>query len=284
MVFIAFAERRRTNVLFNSGINILFFCKLGLRALFPVGLNCVARVRFEYPPPTIGFLPVISHFLAISGKHVIIKEIICKDFMDIETITFIILLIISVILHEIAHGYMANLLGDPTAKLHGRLTLNPFSHVDLFGSIVLPAFLVLSGSPILFGWAKPVPYNPYNLTKGGRLAEALVAFAGPLANLAIAFFAATLFKIGLISLVVAQILVYMNLFLAFLNLIPLPPLDGSKIWPALLPLSLRHNLEKWMSFIERGGAMTMVAVLIVLSLFFAKPLAELVAFLSSVLL
>ncbi len=284
MVLIALVERRNTNVLFSSGTNILFFCKFGFLTLLPVGLNCVARVRLEYPPPTIGFLPVISHFLAISEKHVIIKEIICKEFMDAGTIIFIALLIISVIFHEVAHGYMANLLGDPTAKLQGRLTLNPFPHIDLFGSVLLPAFLVLSGSSILFGWAKPVPYNPYNLKRGGRFAEALVAFAGPLANIAIALFATLLFKLGVISGAIAHILVYMNLFLALLNLIPFPPLDGSKILPSLLPASLRVVMDEQMRRAEQGGVVTMILILIILSLFLAKPLATLVTYLSGLLL
>src|SRR3989344_6054698 len=96
----------------------------------------------------------------------------------------IVVLIFSVVLHEVAHGYMANYLGDPTARLAGRLTLNPVSHIDLVGSILLPAILVFTHSPILIGYAKPVPYNPYNLR--GRFGEALVAFAGPATNMFLA--------------------------------------------------------------------------------------------------
>ena len=197
---------------------------------------------------------------------------------------FIVLLIISVIFHEVAHGYAAYLLGDPTAKLQGRLTLNPFAHIDLFGSVLLPAFLVLSGSSILFGWAKPVPYNPYNLKRGGRFAEAIVALAGPLANITIALLASILFKIGLVSVGVAQTVVYMNLFLAFLNLLPVPPLDGSKILPAILPNSLRYSVERQFQALERGGVLTMIIVLLLLSSFVASPLASFVSKITQALL
>src|ERR1700733_9752769 len=95
-----------------------------------------------------------------------------------------IILIVSVILHEVAHGYMANWLGDPTAKLAGRLTLNPISHIDPIGTILLPLIFLVTGSPIMIGYAKPVPYNPYNLP--GKYDEFLVAFAGPGTNILLA--------------------------------------------------------------------------------------------------
>ena len=96
----------------------------------------------------------------------------------------LVVLFASVILHEVAHGYMANWLGDPTARLQGRLTLNPVSHVDPVGTLLLPLLLVLSNSPFFFGYAKPVPYNPHNLQS--RFGEALVAFAGPATNILLA--------------------------------------------------------------------------------------------------
>src|ERR1700722_7288672 len=103
--------------------------------------------------------------------------------MDIATTLFVVVIIIfSAIIHEVMHGYVADQLGDPTARYAGRLTLNPISQIDPFGSIILPLILVLGGSPIFFGYAKPVPYNPYNL-RPGRFSEAMVAGAGPLANL-----------------------------------------------------------------------------------------------------
>ena len=204
--------------------------------------------------------------------------------MELLTIIFIIILIISIVFHEVAHGFAANMLGDPTAKLQGRLTLNPLKHIDMLGSIVIPAFLVLTNSSILFGWAKPVPYNPYNFKKGGRFAEAIVAFAGPLVNMALALFAVLIFKIGLVSSQIAFMVVYMNIFLAFLNLLPLPPLDGSKILPAVLSARLSMALSGHMKAIESGGFITLMAVLLILALFIARPLSEFVAFLSMVLL
>src|SRR3989338_9584534 len=101
--------------------------------------------------------------------------------MEIDIVFGILVLIVSVILHEVSHGYMANWLGDPTARLAGRLTLTPLSHIDPVGSVLLPGLLLLTHAPILIGYAKPVPYNPYNLR--GRYVEGLVAFAGPGTNI-----------------------------------------------------------------------------------------------------
>src|SRR3989344_2210136 len=114
--------------------------------------------------------------------------------MQIDIVFGIIALIFSVILHEVAHGYMANFLGDPTARLAGRLTLNPLPHIDPIGSIILPGILVISGSPLLIGYAKPVPYNPYNLRH--RFGEALVAFAGPGTNILLAVIFGLLIRFG----------------------------------------------------------------------------------------
>ncbi|MBP7770503.1 MAG: site-2 protease family protein, partial [Candidatus Pacebacteria bacterium] len=104
--------------------------------------------------------------------------------MQIDIIFAIGVLVVSIVLHEVAHGYMANFLGDPTARLQGRLTLNPISHIDPIGSLLLPAILVITQSPMLIGYAKPVPYNPYNLR--GKYAEGWVAFAGPGVNIILA--------------------------------------------------------------------------------------------------
>lgn len=142
-------------------------------------------------------------------------------------------LVMSIVIHEVSHGLAAMSQGDLTAKYQGRLTLNPLKHIDPFGSVILPLLFVLSGSNMVFGWAKPVPYNPYNL-KNGRWSELWVALAGPLSNICIAlifglvlrFFgdslpAATIQILSMVSLI--------NLVLAIFNLVPLPPLDGSKI-------------------------------------------------------
>jgi len=105
-----------------------------------------------------------------------------------EIVLQIAILIVSVVVHEVSHGYVAYLLGDPTAKYAGRLTLNPIKHLDPWGSVIIPLLLVVSGAGIIFGWAKPVPYNPYNL-KDQKKGPALVGVAGPLSNLALAIFA-----------------------------------------------------------------------------------------------
>lgn len=166
------------------------------------------------------------------------------------------ILIMSVVIHEVAHGVMANHLGDPTARLQGRLTLNPISHIDIMGSIVIPVFLVLTHSSFLFGWAKPVPYNPYNLRRGGRFAEALVAAAGPATNLLLAIIFGIVVRIlvasgapeGTIGLAFMAVLI--NVMLAFFNCIPIPPLDGSKILDALLPAPLKMQYSRIRSLLE----------------------------------
>jgi len=152
------------------------------------------------------------------------------------------ILLMSVVIHEVSHGAMANYLGDPTAKYAGRLTLNPIKHLDLWGSFMVPLFLLAVGSPFLFGWAKPVPYNPYSL-RNKKWGSAMVAAAGPISNLIIALiFGLALRFAPLITSTyiqnLAQIfifIVFINLLLAVFNLIPIPPLDGSKILFAALP-------------------------------------------------
>ncbi len=155
-----------------------------------------------------------------------------------ETIVFFGILIFSVILHEIAHGWVAEKLGDPTARLLGRITLNPIPHIDPLGTILLPALFILpalisGSSPGFFiAWAKPVPVNPLYL-KDGKKDMAIVALSGPLTNIIIAVVFAALFHTILPSTIIISV-IFMNLYLAFLNLIPIPPLDGSKVISILL--------------------------------------------------
>lgn len=175
--------------------------------------------------------------------------------MGPELIFLIAILVMSVVIHEVAHGFAANHLGDPTARLEGRLTLNPVTHLDPMGSVIIPAILALSSSPFLFGWAKPVPYNPYNFQRGGRWGEALVAFAGPAANIMLALVFGLLVRFALIpetAVSLALSIVYLNVLLAFFNLLPIPPLDGSKILPRLLPRSLALQYEKVRALLERN--------------------------------
>jgi Zn-dependent protease len=185
----------------------------------------------------------------------------------IDGIFYVVVLIMSVVVHEFSHGYTAYLLGDNTARLSGRLTLNPIKHLDLFGSIILPLLLVLSNAGFVIGWAKPVPYNPNNL-RNGRRGTLMVAAAGIIANLIIAIsfgllirFAPSLLGIPLYDpntllthpfYKITSIIVIMNLVLALFNLIPIPPLDGSKILFSFIPPQYRHIenfLEKWGMFI-----------------------------------
>lgn len=179
--------------------------------------------------------------------------------MSVDTIFLIAILVISVIIHEISHGYVAEFLGDPTARLAGRLTLNPVPHIDLFGSILLPALLVLSSSPILFGWAKPVPVNFYNL-KNQTWGPALVGAAGALSNLFLAIIFGLLIRfsgeLGISSepfLQISGMIVLLNVLLAVFNLLPIPPLDGSKVLFAFLPHHLRvieeFLTQYWIFFI-----------------------------------
>lgn len=179
------------------------------------------------------------------------------------------ILIFSIIIHEVGHAWMANKLGDSTAKNLGRLTLNPIPHIDLFGSILLPLFFVLSGSNFLLAWAKPVPYNPY-LIRDKKYGDLKVSLAGPGSNiiLAIAFgllarflplsadlkssIAVSYFSnnfnfilnnmagnILVVIFVMSIIFCFLNLLLAFFNLVPIPPLDGSKIIANFLPEKIK---------------------------------------------
>src|SRR5258708_2419719 len=155
----------------------------------------------------------------------------------------LIILLFSAILHEVAHGYVAERLGDPTARLMGRLTLNPIPHIDPIMSIALPLLLLLSGSPVIFGGAKPVPVDPYNL-KEGRKDIAIVSLAGPLTNVLIAVVAALIYKLfpfGIANTQIGNILPFLteivriNLLLEIFNMLPIPPLDGSKVVALVLP-------------------------------------------------
>lgn len=190
------------------------------------------------------------------------------------TIIFsLIVLLFSVVVHEVSHGAMADYLGDPTAKYAGRLSLNPIKHLDFFGSIVLPISLLIltGGQGPIFGWAKPVPINPYNFRdkKWGNLK---VALAGPGSNLLIALFFGLLirflnFPFQFPSFL--SIIVIINLVLAIFNLVPIPPLDGSHILFSLLPEETRRFQQV---FFQYG------IFILILFIFLVFPLIDSVIF------
>ena len=163
--------------------------------------------------------------------------------MGTDVIFIIVVIIFSVIIHEVMHGVAADSLGDPTARYAGRLTLNPIPHLDLFGSIILPIIFALTPGSFLFGWAKPVPYNPYNLFRAPRWGEMIVAAAGPASNLALALLGGLLVRLQIFPDIagVLMYIVVINISLTVLNLIPVPPLDGSKILSSILPESFGYD-------------------------------------------
>ncbi|MDO8429765.1 MAG: site-2 protease family protein [bacterium] len=189
--------------------------------------------------------------------------------MLLGTLLTIAVLLYSVILHEIAHGAAALYFGDSTAKDEGRLTLNPIPHLDLFGSILLPAFCILSGAPI-FGWAKPVPVN-FNFLS--RKEEICVSLAGVLVNFGIAMVFGLILRffgsdLNLNLMILLSLMVRINLLLAVFNLMPIPPLDGWRIWGVWLPDDMRY-------FFETNAFMFLIILLVLLPYLPIFPLVQL---------
>jgi Zn-dependent protease len=163
-------------------------------------------------------------------------------------------LTVGLTVHEFMHAYVGHRLGDTTAKANGRLTLNPIAHIDPFATLILPLGLILIGSPIVFAAAKPVPFNPWAL-RGGRWGAAAVAAAGPLTNLALAIVTAIILRLVPYSSNLATILgvmIMINVALFIFNLIPLPPLDGSRVLYAFVSAQTRETMDR----IEQGGLAT----------------------------
>ena len=191
---------------------------------------------------------------------------------SIESIFFLIVILFSAIIHEYAHGLAAFLLGDDSAKHEGRLTLNPIPHIDPIGTVLVPGALFLLGTGFLFGWAKPVPFNPYNL-KNQRWGPSIVGVAGPGTNLLIAIIFALIIRLvpGISPdfVIFLGIIVYANIILGVFNLLPIPPLDGSKVLYALLPPSFakvkyffdRYGFFILLLFIFFGGRLLSAIIL-----------------------
>lgn len=194
----------------------------------------------------------------------------------IDAIFYILILVMSVVIHEISHGFMAEYFGDKTARLAGRLTLNPIKHLDPMGSILIPAILILTHSPFMIGWAKPVPYNPQNLSnrKWGTIA---VASAGVMANFFLAIFFGLILRFSLGSnmpegfFTIISSIVIVNIALGIFNLVPIPPLDGSKILFNLLPASFYSKIE----LIERYS----LVLVLIFVMFFSSSLYPIMNFL-----
>ena len=186
----------------------------------------------------------------------------------LEAAMMAVVLLFSVIVHEVAHGYVALLNGDPTAKMLGRITLNPGPHIDPIGTILLPALLLLSHAGIIFGWAKPVPVNPLNY-RNYRWGEFAVSAAGPVSNLALAMVFSFLLRLGLGGLGLMKLAYFgvsINIFLALFNLVPIPPLDGSHILAILLP----RDLARLYAYLEPVG------FILILALFYTGILGALI--------
>ncbi|HTJ90581.1 MAG TPA: site-2 protease family protein [Acidocella sp.] len=189
--------------------------------------------------------------------------------MSADTLDIIVALIIAVVLHELAHGVVARLLGDKTAQQAGRLTLNPLKHVDPFGTLVLPAILAvgqlvsIGRIEFLYGWAKPVPVNPMQLQLNGqrhpRQLMALVAAAGPLANFALALLGGYLLSISQATDFLTYFII-INLTLGLFNLLPVPPMDGGRIAVGVLPLPA----ARWLARSEKAGIILVLLLLFVL--------------------
>lgn len=201
--------------------------------------------------------------------------------MQTTAIFSIVILILSIMFHELAHGTVADRLGDPTPRLMGRLTLNPFAHLEWLGSFVVPLLCIVSGTGFIIGWAKPVPFNLAQI-KYKRWGPAMIAVAGPLMNIAIALLCTLVFRVvyatGLNASFVtllAQVVV-INISLAVFNLIPIPPLDGHHILGSLFP-----SFKIWS---DRVTARYGIILLVIVLFFAGSVISPVVAFVSRILL
>lgn len=184
---------------------------------------------------------------------------------SLEIIAFLIALIIAITLHEAAHAFIARLFGDPTASRLGRVTLNPIKHIDPLGTIILPGFMLLSGTPFLFGYAKPVPVN-FEYLQPKRLGMILVAAAGPGMNLLLAWVSALLLHVNYgedtLGNTILQKSIQINIVLAIFNMFPIPPLDGGRVAVGLLP----RPLSRMLASVEPYGLLILLGLIVLPSL------------------
>jgi Zn-dependent protease len=182
-------------------------------------------------------------------------------------IILILAFVVAITVHEAAHAWMSDRLGDPTARLAGRMTFNPIKHLDLYGTILVPFFLILLRSPIVFGWAKPVMFDPFNL-KNPRRDAAIISFSGPAANILLAIILAIILRLtttpfsplSILTIILTPI-IELNVVLAIFNLIPIHPLDGGKVLVSLLP---ERDAQEADLFLNRYG--------LIILLFFIFPI------------
>ncbi len=176
--------------------------------------------------------------------------------MYLTFLLYILYIIISISIHEFAHAFSADRLGDPTARAAGRLTLNPFAHIDPLGTVILPlSLLLLSGGAFAYGWGKPTPFDPYNL-KNPRRDAGIISIAGPLSNLLLAvIISIAIHFLPYIYAVFLTPLVLTNIGLAIFNLVPIGPLDGQKIIFALLPRDLAYEFQ---TIMNRFGTLILI--------------------------
>ena len=199
-----------------------------------------------------------------------------------ELLFIFIALVMSLTLHELMHALVGSWLGDTTARTQGRISLNPLRHIDPFATLLLPALLILAHSPVIFGAAKPVPFNPWAL-RYGKWGAALLAAAGPLTNLALACFMALWINFVPLGDLATQFFITaisMNVGFFVFNMIPFPPLDGSRVLYAVAPRGLRDVMDK----VERAGLAAIVLFMLVGFRYIAPLMSQIVGAILRVLL
>ena len=204
------------------------------------------------------------------------------DFNLAAIALYLIIVIIALTVHEFSHAWAGHMLGDVTAKQHGRLTLNPVAHIDPYSTLLLPVALILLGSPVVFGAAKPVPFNPYAV-RYGKWGAALVAVAGPASNLLMAIFVGLYLRFVPLSGVTGRFLlqfVFVNLAFFVFNMIPIPPLDGSRVLYAAAPSGMRDVMDQ----MENYGLIVIFAFLFISYSFLSPFILSAVTTMASIII